>query len=215
VYWQEVIKHSFHESERCLIVRKFAAMLLLLAGSYVMVAQSAPSAFGSNRGLWVGAEFSDFNPDYNCPNNLPLACGNDLLGAGVVADYQLRTRLKATGEARWLPWGGEAGLTESSYLIGPSYRIWSRRALSLSGKFLAGVGHLSLPQLSGTYFAYAPGGHLMYHYSPRISLFVDYEYQKWPSFSGPPTTSSSGQVTLHNHGLSPNGLSFGAMYRFF
>lgn len=67
-----------------------------------------------------------------------------------------------------------------------------------------------MPQLSGTYFAYALGADLSYHYSLRVSLFEDYEYQRWPSFAGPPTISSSGQLTLHNHGLSPNGFSLGA-----
>jgi hypothetical protein len=195
---------------------KFAIVFLLLAGSSVFLAQSAPSAIGGNRELWVGAEFSDFNPDYGCSTNVPLACGNDLLGFGVVAGYPLRGKLGAAGEARWLPWNGVVGESESSYLIGPSYRLWSSRTFSVSGKFLAGVGHLSVPQqVSGTYFAYAPGAEVAYRYSPRVSLFVSYEFQSWPLFAGPPTISSSGQVILHNHGLSPNGFSFGAEYRIF
>lgn len=197
-------------------MRSLAILLLLVAASPVLMAQSAPSAYEANHGLWAGAEFSDFNPDYSCGNsNFPLSCTNDLLGFGVKADYHFGQRLQAMGEARWLPWNGAQGQTESSYLIGPAYRIWSRNAFALSGKLLAGIGQISVPGLSGTYFAYAPGADFNYHYSPRISLFVDYEYQRWPSFAGPPTISSSGQVTLHNHGLSPNGFSIGAMYRFF
>lgn len=118
-------------------------MLLLLLGSSVLLAQTAPSALGGNRDLWAGAEFSDFNPDYSCSTNLPLACGNDLLGVGVAAEYHLGEKLSASGEARWLPWNGVQGPTEYSYLIGPAYRLWSRNAFSFSGKFLAGVGHLS------------------------------------------------------------------------
>jgi len=197
-------------------MRLFAILLLLVATSPVLIAQSAPSAYSGGRGLWAGAEFSDFNPDYSCVNsNLPLSCATDLLGLGVAADYDLGQRLKAAGEARWLPWNGAQGQTESSYLIGPAYRIWSRNALSVSGKVLAGIGHISAPGLSGTYFAYAPGANLTYYYSPHMSLFLDYEYQVWPSFAVQPTISSSGQVILHNHGLTPNGFSLGAMYRFF
>lgn len=177
--------------------------------------QSAPSAFRANHGLWAGAEFSAFNPDYGCPNDTPLACGNDLLGFGVTADYHFAEKLSAAGEARWLPWNGPSGETESSYLIGPEYRFWGHKALSASGELLAGIGHLSVPQLSGTYFAYAPGAGLSYRYSPRVSLFADYQFQIWPTFVGPPTTSSSGQTIMHNHGLTPNGISFGVKYRVF
>ena len=179
------------------------------------MAQSAPSAFEVKHDLRVGAELSDFNPDYSCSTNMPFACGNDLLGLGITADYQLGAKFSAEGEARWLPWNGPSGETESSYLIGAGYRLWSRNALSLSGKFLVGIGRISVPVLRTTMFAYAPGVDLSYHYSRRFSLFLDYEYQQWPSFDGAPTISSSGQVTLHNHGLSPNGFSIGTKYLIF
>ena len=197
------------------MMRFFATMLLLAASSIVM-AQSSPSGFGADRGFWAGAEFSDFNPDYSCGNsNFPFRCANDLLGLGIAAEYHFGGRLAATGEGRWLPWNGAGGQSESSYLFGPAYKIWSHNEFFISGKFLAGIGHISVPQLSGSYFAYSPGADLTYNSSPRMSLFLDYEYQRWPSFSGEPTVSNSGQVILHNHGLSPNGFSVGAKYRFF
>src|ERR1017187_3496126 len=137
---------------------KVITMLLLILGSTIIVAQTAPSASGGNRALWAGAEFSDFNPDYSCVNaNLPFECGNDLLGFGVVADYPFAGKLGAAGEARWLLWNGAPQQTESSYLIGPYYRLWSHASLTFSAKILGGVGHIAAPALTGTYFAYAPG----------------------------------------------------------
>lgn len=197
-------------------MRKFATMLLVFVGSSILVAQGAPSAFEVKHDLRIGGEISDFNPDYSCVNsNIPFSCSNDLRGIGITADYQVGAKLGAEGEGRWLPWNGAQGQTESSYLIGPTYRLWSRKSISLSAKVLAGIGHISVPQLNSPYFAYAPGADLSYHYSRRVSIFLDYEYQQWPSFAGPPTFSNSGQLILHNHGLSPNGFSIGAKYRIF
>ena len=196
-------------------MRKLATMVLLLLGSSALAAQTAPAAFGPTRDLWAGAEFSDFNPDYSCSNNIPLACSNDLLGFGVAADYHFAVKWSATGEARWLPWNGASGGTEASYLLGPKYRLWTHDPLTFSASILAGIGYISVPALRGTTFAYAPGAEADYQISPRISLFAGYEYQVWPSFVGSPTTSTSGQIVAHDHGLSPNGLSFGAKYRIF
>lgn len=153
--------------ERYLILRKFATILLLLTGSSILMAQSAPSAFEVKYDLRVGAELSDFNPDYFCSTNMPFACGNDLLGLGITADYQLGAKFSAEGEARWLPWNGASGETQSSYLIGAGYRLWSRNALALSGKFLAGIGRISVPGLRAAMFAYAPGTDL----SVRLPCF--------------------------------------------
>jgi len=40
---------------------------------------------------------------------------------------------------------------------------------------------------------------------------VDYEFL--PSFTGPPTFSSTGQVVTHGSGLTPNGFSIGVTWR--
>lgn len=81
------------------MVREFATMLLPMMGTSIGMAQSAPSAIGGNPALWAGAEFSDFHPGYSCSSNVPLACGHDLVGVGVTADYHLGERLLASGEA--------------------------------------------------------------------------------------------------------------------
>jgi hypothetical protein len=67
--------------------------------------------------------------------------------------------------------------------------------------------------LEGNYFAYAPDAAIAYQKSRRLSLFLDYQYQFWPSFAGPPSVGPTGQLVAHDHGLSPNGFSFGVKYR--
>ena len=119
-------------------------------------------------------------------------------------------RWGAEGEARWLLWDGEGAQVESTYLIGPRFRIYTWRRLGIWAKFLAGVGGITTanypnpPSLKGTMFVYAPGGSVDYRLSRRFAARVDYEEQKWPTF---------GVSAPHNHSLSPNGFSFGIAYR--
>lgn len=190
-------------------------LLLIAFCSISLGAQSAPSATESRRQLWAGAEASIFNPDYGCPNNFPLSCSHDGIGAGAVASYDLRGRLAAAAEARWIEWNTSGGVTEATYLIGPQYRLWDRGSMSLGVNVLFGVGHASAPGVVGTYPVYAPGMEFEKRASQRFQWFVAYQYQLWPTFVGPPTTSSTGQVTMHNHGLTPNGFSVGLKYKVF
>ena len=175
-------------------------------------AQAAPSAEAS-QGLWAGVEVSNFNPDYLCSSNLPFSCFGDLWGIGVTAHDALATKLSLAGEARWLEWNGGLGETEASYLIGPQYRLWARNRISFHGNILLGMGRLSVPNEAGSWFAYAPGAEASYRASRRLEGFVSYQYQFWPSFDGAATVSKTGQTVEHNHGLTPNGLSFGARWR--
>jgi hypothetical protein len=192
-----------------------SSFLLLLATA--LSAQSRESAYGRGSSLQVGAEFSVFNPDFYCPNNSPFDCGNGLpllKGAGAFGDYNLRGKIAfgAEGEARWLRWGGEGAQVESTYLIGPRFRVIQFRKFGFWVKFLAGVGNIttdnypSPDSFQGTTVVYTPGGTLDYRLKKRISLRVDYELQKWPNFAVlPPNT----------HGLTPNGFSFGVAYDLF
>ena len=173
-----------------------------------LAAQSQPSAEGPPILLWVGASFSTFNPDYGCGSASPFTCWNgQVVGISPYAHTApiLFNRIGAEGQARFLLWHGPNGLTESTYMAGPRIRIASFGAMSLNARFLFGVGRLHVPVNqfgAGTYFAYAPGGTLDYRMSKRVAARVDYEYQRWPSFGG----------LNGNHGLTPNGLSFGFSY---
>jgi len=113
-----------------------------------------------------------------------------------------------------LNWGGPAGHVESTDLIGPRYRLYRAGRLNLWGKFLVGrggitteyYGHPGFPvgdTFKGSLGAWATGAAVDYRLTPRISARVDYEFQRWPGFAVLPP---------HNHGISPNGLSYGVVY---
>lgn len=203
------------------MVRRTTLFVLLLFPA-MLCAQSPRSAVGGEAGLWVGAELSSFNPDYYCGSNSPFKCGSDqLIGPTALFDFNAHARWGAEGEARWLHWHGYQGQTQADYLIGPRYRFFQSHRLNgwakleLGGAWFTSPGYPNTPgSLKGSYFVYAPGGTLDYQLSPRFSIRGDYEFQKWPSFAGPPTVSDTGAVIQHNHGLSPNGFSVGVAYRF-
>jgi hypothetical protein len=139
-------------------------------------------------------------------------------GIGVFADYNIRSRWGAEGEARWLRWDGAGGQLESTYLVGPRYRFYRWHALGFWAKFLLGDGAITTDgypgpsTLKGNLFVYAPGASVDYRLSRRFSLRGDYELQKWPSFAVAPTLGGSGELVPHNQGISPNGLSIGVSY---
>lgn len=195
---------------------KCLMLTLLLTVSTSVLAQSPRSAMGGEAGLWAGGEMSAFNPDYSCASNLPFHCSNQLIGPTALFEFNMYSRWGAEGEARWLHWNGFGGQTESSYLLGPRYRVFRTGRLSGWTKVLFGGGWITTPfypaagSLKGSYFVYAPGGTLSYRLKPRLSVRLDYEYQVWPSFAGPPGLNG----VDHNHGLTPNGFSAGIVYRF-
>lgn len=201
-------------------VSKRIWLILTLLLSSPVFAQSPVSAVGGNAGLWAGGEISTFNPDYECPSNSPFSCGNQLIGLTALFDLNATTRWGGEGEARWLHWHGVGGEKESNYLIGPRYRFYQHERFDVWAKLMIGGGWITTPHypqagsLQGSYFAVAPGITADYHLRDRWTVRADYEYQFWPSFTGPPTFNSSGQLVQHNHGLTPNGFSVGVSYRF-
>jgi hypothetical protein len=179
----------------------FKKILLLgfLLGSVAAYAQVAPASRGGNTSLWVGGEFSNFDPDFDPHPRLN--------GIGVFGDFNLTAKLGVEGEARWLHWSGAGGETQSNYLAGVKYRILKFHNLSISPKFLVGGVWITYPNEigSGSYFAYVPGVIADYRLTRRLSVRGDYEFQRLPSAPG-----FAGQVS---HGLTPNGFSIGIGYR--
>jgi len=181
----------------------------------MLIAQSRESADMVRNSLEAGAEFSLFNPDFYCSSNSPFVCGRNyplIKGLGAFADYNLRSRFGAEGEARWLRWDARGGQVESTYMIGPRFRAVRWHKFSLWAKFLVGVGAITTSgypgpdTLQGTMFVFAPGGSVDYRLNRKWSVRGDYELQRWPSFAVlPPDT----------HGLTPNGFSFGVAYTIF
>jgi opacity protein-like surface antigen len=192
----------------------FKKLLVLAVFSLIFaapaMAQSKESATTGVRRIFVGGEFSTFNPDWGCVNASAFTCWNHhLLGLGAVADANhVWRRLGVEGEARWLHWGGPTPrLDQSSYLVGPRYPLFQKQNFSLYGKGLVGESHITRPLHlgAGSYFTLAPGATVEYGITWRIVVRAEYEYQVWPGFRGLP-----GQPIK---GLTPNGLSFGVGYR--
>lgn len=180
---------------------------ILLIGSLlltpaVIMAQVAPSAHGGDTGLWVGGQYSTFKPDYNKVR---------LRGIGAYADYYLTSSIAAEGEVRLSGVLGsqDGGETQKDYLVGPSYRLYNWHHISADAKFLVGGVWIVFPNHIGTgsYFAFVPGGNINYRFNQRWSARVDYEYQFLPSAPNIPGEP--------NHGLTPNGWSFGLSYKVF
>jgi hypothetical protein len=184
------------------------ASSLLFAAS--LLAQSVPAATSGHVSVSVGAEGSNFNPDWGCTNSSIFSCGsNHLWGVAAVFDVDhIRGKIGVEGEARWLHWGGPPGvLVDSNYLLGPRYPLFRRHRLVGYAKLLLGGSWTTLPfgVGSGSYFTIVPGGTLEYGITKKLVLRGDYEYQIWPSFSG--------IAGLPNKGLTPNGFSAGVKYR--
>lgn len=195
----------------------FFTLLLLPA---VFIGQNPESAVGGTSSLSAGAEFSSINPDYGCPTSSPFSCSNQVMGPGAFFDFNVHPKWGAEGEARWLHWNGTGKERESNYLAGGRYRVVRYHRLDVWAKMMLGGGWITTPNypeagsLKGSFFVYAPGGTLDYRLTHRLSLRGDYEYQRWPSFSGPPSYNSAGQLVEHNGGLTPNGFSIGVSYKF-
>lgn len=185
-----------------------AVFPLILAAS--LAAQSKESATTGTRRIFVGGEFSTFNPDWGCLNASAFSCWDShLLGLSAVLNANhVAWRLGVEAEGRWLHWAGPGqGQMQSSYLIGPRYPLYKMQNATFYAKGLVGEGRITRPSNLGTgsYFALAPGGTVEYSIKWRVVVRADYEYQFWPDFQGLP-----GQA---QHGLTPNGFSFGVSYR--
>ena len=182
-----------------------AASLLLASGLLLSPArvssQVVPSAYGSNRNIWAGAEYSNFLPDFGRPQRLT--------GIGAYVDLNMTPRWGVEGEARFLLFNGFAGEAQDNYLIGPRITLLHRGKFRPYAKVLVGIGQDDFPFTIGTgrYLALAPGGGVDYRLSRRIALRAEYEYQFLPS--------APGVAGEPSNGMKPNGFSGGFAYRLF
>ena len=191
-------------------MKKFIGLMVLSLVPAVLFAQSPRSATGGEAKMLAGGEFSIYNPDWGCASNIVFNCSNELVGPTAFFDFNWNRRIGAEGDAHWLIWHGPQGQKESSYLLGPRYRLWQSERfgfsgrLGLGGEWLQTPGYPQAGSLKGSFFAIAPGADLGYRLSDRTTVRVDYEYQFLPSFSGGPG---------HHGGLTPNGLSIGVAWK--
>ena len=161
-------------------------------------AQVVRSANGDTPHLWVGAEYSNFKPDYGMAR---------LPGLGIFANMNLLGRFGVEGEARFLTFTKPLGLTEKSYLIGPNATVFRYARFSANIRFVGGVGLVTYPLGIGygSYFEFAPAGDVEYQFSHRWRARFDYEHQFIPSAPGLPG--------MPDNGLTPAGYSGGISYR--
>jgi hypothetical protein len=164
-------------------------------------AQAVPSGFEERRSLWVGGQCSYVSASF------PYQSERHVYGCGVFANMRWTPHLDLEGDARWLPFGGFAGTTESSYLAGPRYIFRRFGKIQPYGKFLVGRGLIHYPYGigDGSYFALAPGAGVNYRASRRLTFRAEYEYQVW--------INSPGFVNEPAHSLRPNGFNIGVTYR--
>lgn len=186
------------------MLKKIAGIILFLI-PLSMPAQVATATRGGGQGLSVGAEYSNFRPDYG---------RGRIQGITVFADLDglFLKKLGAEGEASWFHLDPPFGETQDHYLIGPRYQLIRYHKLSGYAKFMMGGGFVTYPNKigSGSYFAYAPGGTVDYRLNYRWRIRVDYEYEVWPSAPGLAFTYPN-----PSHGLTPSGFSAGVAYHLF
>lgn len=180
-------------------IKKLFVLSCLLAASAAVYAQVAPSVNGGEGSLWVGADYSQFRPDFGTES---------LAGIGTSFDLNVTPKFGAIGEARWLHWhnSNDGNETQSDYLAGGKYRFYRWNRFDFDAKFLVGGVWIKFPGNvgSGSYFAYAPGVFADYHLNYKWRLRAGYEFQRLPSAPNIPG--------VPNNGLTPNGFSIGAEY---
>ncbi len=173
------------------MLQKLTLSLLLFSATSLVLGQAIPTA-SRNGGLQVGAGYIRAQPDYS-PHNFN--------GYGVYGDVDLWNYFGFEAEGHRIAYSQTDKLAETTFEVGGRFRypIWR---FSPYIKVMGGRGWFSFnnsPQ-NGSYAMYAGGGGIDYRLQRRISLRIDYEYQRWGSF--PP------------RGLQPSLGTIGASYRF-
>jgi Outer membrane protein beta-barrel domain len=180
------------------VIKKLFVFSLLFAAT-AAYSQVAQSATGGESVLWVGGEYSNFNPDYGPAR---------LNGLGATFDLNVTPKIGVIGEARWLHFGNSAdgGETQSDYLAGAKYRLYKWNKFDFDAKFLVGGVWIRFPGSigSGSYFALAPGAFADYRLTSRFRVRGGYEFQFLPSAPNIPGQPSNG--------LTPRGFTIGLEY---
>jgi hypothetical protein len=107
-----------------------------------------------------------------------------MLGISGFIDANTKHRLGIEGEVRWLVFHQSENVHDSTYLIGPRYRMTIRRFQTYA-KGLVGLGEFNFPynNAHGSFLVIAPGGGVDFQLNRRIRLrLADFEYQYWALF---------------------------------
>jgi opacity protein-like surface antigen len=195
IFWESVM-----QSKKLFLGSLAGALLALSSAASAQVHQSV---VGADHHLWVGAEYSHFNPDYG---------PQDLDGIGVYANTIITGKFGAELDARFLVLNQFQGETEKDFLIGPTYRAYSHDKFTVNAKILLGIDKINYPGGVGygTYFAYAPAGDVEYRLTSRLKLRAGYEFDFIPGAPGTEFT-----YPAPSNGLTPHGFNIGVSYRVF
>lgn len=161
-------------------------------------AQVAPAQNGGKISLALGAGFSGFNTDY-APDNM--------YGVTAYYDMDFGRWIGVEVEGRTIQFNKFGRLREDTIAVGGRFMFPHRGRFAPYAKFLGGVGSIDFPPPArlpyyshDTFTFYDAGGGLDYKLTHHVFLRGDYEYEWWPSWP--------------RHGLTPNGFTIGAGYRF-
>jgi opacity protein-like surface antigen len=183
-----------------LMTKKWLFFWIVLTFTPLMTsAQVAPAQNGGKFSMAVGAGFSGFDTDYSPSWMYGIAAYYDL-------DYARWIGLEVEG--RTIQWNQFSNLRQDTIAVGGRVRLPRYKRFTPYAKFLGGIGSIDFPAFPGvpnykhdTFAFYDAGGGLDYKLAQHVYLRGDYEYEWWHGW--PP------------HGLTPNGFTIGANYRFF
>lgn len=145
-------------------------------------AQTAPSAYKRNFGIYVGGLGSVFQPDFAGSG---VGTGpKRLYGIGGYADWRYSRWVEIEAEVRFLhfneyhPGPNSQGIYQNTYSIGPLVPITTWRKFTPYGKAL--VGWATMADLNGKALAFTYGGGVDYRLNRKFTVRVfDFEYQQW------------------------------------
>lgn len=179
----------------------FLGVVLMMLTPLITSAQAAPAESGGNKfSMALGAGFSGFDTDYAPDRMYGIAAYYDL-------DYARWIGIEVEG--RTIQWNQFLNVREDTIAAGGRVRLLHHGRFTAYGKFLGGVGSIDFPGSTfglpsythDTFSFYDAGGGLDYKLTHHVYLRGDYEYEWWPRWP--------------RHGLTPNGFTIGANYRFF
>ena len=175
-------------------------ILLLLLVAPAAQAQATPAAV-EHGDLKVGAGLVLAHPDYSPQNEA---------GFAVFGDFDFLDHLGADVQVHRVGGAPDSSVHETTYEAGVRF-LWTfnpylpglgRRQVTPFVRGAAGVGTFYFKNSSGqnaTYGIYGAGGGLDYNLVRKVDARVEYEYQRWASFTP--------------NGLQPNLLTIGLTYR--
>jgi len=164
-------------------------------------AQVAPAQNGGGGkfSMAFGAGFSGFNTDY-VPERM--------YGVTAYYDIDYARWIGVEVEGRTIQWNGFKNVREDTIAAGGRVRLPHYKRFIPYAKFLGGIGSIDFPAFPNfpnythdTFAFYDVGGGLDYKLAQHVYLRGDYEYEWWPRWAP--------------NGLTPNGFTIGANYRFF